>query len=304
MIRLPQGDYSPIDTGLWNGNDSLNRFLASQYFAPGQPSDLLGYRYDLFNGNIGAMVTSVTNPQLKTAMPLGNSYQYDQLHRIIQSTSFDELIPLSNVWNNENLYYASVGTPINLGYLNKFSYDANGNILSQLRQDMAGKTFDNLFYNYNVQNGVKLQNRLYNVRDTIGASVANGDVDDEGAFNSTLANINTSNNYRYDGIGNLIKDSLAGIATIDWTIYGKIKSITHRTGYMQIANRDTTYPPDLCFNYDAQGTRISKVVKPRTALGLKASSYWTSEYYVRDVKGNIQSVYTKHDSTEISTYYL
>ena len=145
---------------------------------------------------------------------------------------------------------------------------------------------------------------MYHVNDVVPTSVMSDDIDDEGVFNPNVTTINKANNYSYDGIGNLVRDSIAGIALIDWTAYGKIKSITHRPGFMQIVNGDTTYPPDLCFNYDAQGNRISKIVKPRTAMGLKAPSYYTSTYYVRDAQGNVQSVYTKHDSTEISTLYF
>ncbi|MHB8259764.1 MAG: M91 family zinc metallopeptidase [Bacteroidia bacterium] len=294
-------DYSPIDTTMWN-SDSTHRFLASRSFSPTDPvpSDIKAYRNDLFNGNITEMVTSVTNPQLKTAMPLGSSYKYDQLNRLIQSNSFDELLPVQNVWNNENGYYPWE----TFAYQNQFSYDANGNILSQLRKDIAGTTFDSLLYRYNVQNGVKLQNRLYHVNDTIPASVMADDIDNQGVFNPTLTYINKVNNYSYDPIGNLVRDSIAGIAKIDWTVYGKIKSITHRAGFYQLNKTDTVRPPDLVFNYDAAGNRISKIVKPRTATGVKAPSYYTSTYYVRDAQGNVMSVYTQHDSTEISTQYF
>jgi len=35
-------------------------------------------------------------------MPQANTYKYDQLNRIIQSQSFQELNGVTNNWNNEN----------------------------------------------------------------------------------------------------------------------------------------------------------------------------------------------------------
>ncbi|MFI5140715.1 MAG: RHS repeat-associated core domain-containing protein, partial [Bacteroidia bacterium] len=293
-----KNDYAAIYPG-WQ-TDSTHRFLASQYFDAADQSDLMGYRYDLFNGNIGTMVSTITNPGTGVAMPLATSYKYDQLNRLRQSASFDELLATQNLWNNENLTYSWES----LAYQNRFTYDANGNIESQLRQDIAGRTFDSLIYHYNTQNGNKIQNRLYLVNDTIPASVMNDDIDNQGVFNDNAATINLTNNYRYDQIGNLIKDSAEGIAKIDWTVYGKIKSITHRTGYSKLVNGNTIYPPDLVFNYDAAGNRISKTVIPRTSAGQKASTYFTSTYYVRDAEGNVMSVYTQRDSTSIGAMYF
>jgi len=292
-------DYQAIDPA-WT-SDSAHRFAASQFFAPGDPSDLIHYRHDLYNGNIGSMVSSFTNPQLKVGQALGNSYKYDQLNRLIQASSFDQLISSANIWNNENFYYpwASIAN------LNKFSYDANGNILSQLRQDERGRTFDSLTYRYKKDAlGRTIQNRLYHVNDTIPASVMNDDVDDEGAFTANENTINQANNYSYDRIGNLVKDSAEGIVTIDWTVYGKIKKITHRTGFYKLTGTDTVRPPDMEFHYDASGQRISKIVKPRTATGVKPATEWTGNYYIRDKPGNILSSYKQHDSTAISAMYF
>ncbi len=105
-------------------------------------------------------------------------------------------------------------------------------------------------------------------------------------------------------IGNLVKDSAEGIATINWTVYGKIKDITHSTGYYHLNGTDTVRPPDLAFNYDAQGNRISKIVKPRTHSTTLGDTAWTSTYYVRDAQGNILSTYQKRDSSAISATYF
>ena len=144
-----------------------------------------------------------------------------------------------------------------------------------------------------------MQNRLYSVND---ASPANpnvtDDIRDQGSFtNASPANVNTGFNYSYDEIGELVKDSAAGIKTIAWTVYGKIASITHRTGYSQTINNVTTYPPDLAFAYDAAGNRISKTVKPRSATGIKPVTTWTTTNYVRDAQGNVLSVYQQSISS-------
>ena len=293
-----KGDYDAIYKG-WQ-NDSTHRFIASQYFDANDESDLIGYRYDLYNGNIGTMVSTITNPGLQVSMPLATSYKYDQVNRLRQSASFDELLQVGNLWNNENLSYNWES----VAYKNQFTYDANGNIETQLRQDINGKTFDSLTYYYNIQNGNKVQNRLYLVKDTIPASVMTDDIDDQGHFNGSLASINLTNNYSYDQIGNLVKDSAEGIAKIDWTVYGKIKRITHRTGYSRLINGNTVYPPDLEFNYDAAGNRISKIVKPRIATGVKPVINYVSTYYVRDAQGNVLSVYNEKDSAAISSLYF
>jgi RHS repeat-associated protein len=81
----------------------------------------------------------------------------------------------------------------------------------------------------------------------------------------------TTDNYQYDEIGNLIKDTKEGITSIEWNVYGKIRSITK--GSMTIT-----------YTYDAAGNRITKEVDP-------ASGPTRKTYYVRDATGNVMSVY-------------
>src|SRR5690606_20020306 len=76
----------------------------------------------------------------------------------------------------------------------------------------------------------------------------------------------SSNNYQYDAIGNLIKDNAEGISPITWNVYGKISSITKSSG-------------TITYTYDATGNRITKTVGGVTTL------------YVRDASGNVMSVY-------------
>jgi len=77
-----------------------------------------------------------------------------------------------------------------------------------------------------------------------------------------------------------------GIDTITWTVYGKIKKVV-RTASSAL--------PDLEFNYDPSGNRISKIVKPHGSSkengGADQPLRWTYTYYVRDAQGNELVVY-------------
>jgi hypothetical protein len=85
-------------------------------------------------------------------------------------------------------------------------------------------------------------------------------------------------NYRYDAIGNLIKDSAEGITNIKWNVYGKIQEIT-RTPAAALPARKIWY------TYDALGNRISQVDSTSNRI-----KHFT--WYVRDAQGNILSTYT------------
>src|SRR5690606_31381129 len=92
-------------------------------------SDLLANRNDLYNGNIGWMVTNIQVPKgLDGATgPLGMSYQYDQLNRLREARGFENLDTVKNLWLYDNNYADE--------YYNEFHYDGNGNILEQQRFD-------------------------------------------------------------------------------------------------------------------------------------------------------------------------
>jgi len=157
---------------------------------------------DLFNGNIAAMSTT-----LKTAGENVMLYNYDQLNRIKTAVS------------SQNTYQTG------------YSYDANGNILSLLRNDHNNATIDNLSYTYNTTQN----NRLQSVND-----VSNND---EGLESG-------SHSYTYDEIGNLSSDK--DIESIQWTVYGKIA---------KVKKRDLT---EIEYKYDGTGQRIYKKVATTT----------------------------------------
>jgi RHS repeat-associated protein len=279
-LNYHTNDYKAIDGLKWN--TATNRFESII-----EGSDLNNSRNDLFNGNITSMVTTIEKPMIYTAaanqaptvMAQGTAYKYDQLNRLKEMKAFANLDFSTNTWKSGSTYAGM--------YHNAFNYDANGNIQYQQRADSTGTIFDKLSYHYNLDpTGRLAQNRLYHVNDSItNRALVKDDIDDEGKFASSDS-VSNFNNYRYDEIGNLKHDSQEEIDTITWTVYGKIK---------KIVRTDTSSKPDLEFNYDASGNRISKIVKPHGSSvengGTDIPTQWTSTYYVRDEEGNIMTTY-------------
>lgn len=262
------GDYDAIDKTKWN--DNVSRFEAKDY-----NSDLMSTRHDLYNGNISAMVTNIQKPQEYSAssttqkpvsLPQGTAYNYDQLNRLIDMKAYQNL-DTNNVWGNAGTYDGL--------YHNWLTYDANGNILTQKRADSVGEVFDSLTYHYNIQGGRTLQNRLYQVNDAVNISGIHNDIKDEGSFiNSSEHDITQRNNYRYNALGELAKDSIAGLDTIIWTDFYKIWKIKKHDG------------DSIIFVYDPIGNRVMKEFKP-------ASGNPVNTFYIRDEAGDIIAIYTK-----------
>jgi RHS repeat-associated protein len=89
-----------------------------------------------------------------------------------------------------------------------------------------------------------------------------------------------SNNYGYDPIANIIKDSINKISNINWNVYGKI------TGINRSAPLTTDSSMYITYTYYAAGNRISKRI---TKQGTTTVSY---TWYVRDASGNVLATYT------------
>ncbi|TAF44769.1 MAG: hypothetical protein EAZ64_05995 [Sphingobacteriales bacterium] len=140
---------------------------------------------------------------------------------------------------------------INTNYRELLSYDANGNILTLLRNGTnTQQDMDNLSYNYKAGT-----NQLSHVADAVAAGNYPADLDSQ-----------QPNNYSYDKIGNLLSDASEGITNIDWNVYGKIKTIAKPTG-------------NINYTYDPAGNRQSKTLNTG------------STYYVRDAQGNTLATY-------------
>ena len=116
------------------------------------------------------------------------------------------------------------------------------------------------------------------------------DIDDQGTFNNTHSTIETANNYGYDELGNLVRDAQEEIASIEWTVYGKMKKITRNSGSSKA---------DLEFGYDASGNRLWKKVSPKGS-GAVTSTY----YYLRDAQGNEMCRYVKYTNTTSQLMYV
>src|SRR5690606_31517964 len=109
----------------------------------------------------------------------------------------------------------------------------------------------------------------------------------------------------YDPIGNLIADKQEEIHKINWTVYGKIKSIIRMASSLK---------KNLIFEYDANGNRIAKHQYGNMTPNSSTINFdpaiptdWEkSTYYVRDAQGNVMAIYeyTIDDATQDNHYTL
>jgi RHS repeat-associated protein len=271
--------------GYYSGDyQSTKSMSTTQNFeAQTTSSDLLAARNDLYNGNISSMVTAMpdvsTYNTSRTITPSvrGGAYKYDQLNRLIEARSFFNVTIASNTWQ-------STGGSPPVDYLENFTYDAMGNIKHVNRWGNGGVQMDNMDYKYNTNTaGDLLSNKLYAVDEQVADGNYTDDIDDQvrtpnSPWNNKVSEVNKYNNYRYDELGNLMRDSAEGIQNIEWNVYGKIKKVTRYSASAK---------PDLEFIYDAGGNRVCKIIKPKP---LNCNTYKYS-YYLRDAQGNEMAHY-------------
>jgi len=222
-----EGDYLPI------GGASINFELnySGSTFNDNAAS--------LYNGNIRHIVSH--NKQLSSTK--GQTYKYDQLHRLKAARMWDYTDSGSYSWTG-------TGTGSNK-YYTFYQYDPNGNLTNLLRYNEAPALIDNLGYVY--YDGT---NRLSRVGDGHSgtAGVPSGQPTD---------------NYQYDENGNLVID-LQNDHDISWTWFGKVRDIKDAIGTRQInfgygpdQNRWTKSvqsPNDNAFTFytrDAQGNILA-----------------------------------------------
>ncbi|MBV6485060.1 MAG: hypothetical protein KFKLKKLM_01608 [Flavobacteriales bacterium] len=232
------------------------------------------------------MVTTIVPPTITSGgtltyapAPQGMAYKYDRLNRLKSSQAWQNLNTVNNVWES-GLAYAGM-------YENTFSYDANGNITSQLRKDATGAAINDLTYNRRNAGGKTVQNRLYHVNDAVSSTAFTDDIDDQGTFINNET-VNTANNYGYDEIGNLNRNDQKEIEKMVYTVTGKVKEV-HRTVGSTKEN--------LKFDFDANGNRIAKHVYTSDDVWMK------SDYYVNDAQGNNMAIYTLTGSSGAGLSY-
>ncbi|CAG5087467.1 RHS repeat protein [Parvicella tangerina] len=312
-----EDDYSPIDyVNKWQQEGS--RF-ASVFNPNGGTSDVLDSRKDLYNGNIGGMVTTITEPTLYASAggitpnirPQATAYNYDQLNRLLEAKAYqnvdmdianinpDNSINTYNVWSLDNDYQYE--------YYNAFVYDASGNIVHQDRYDHEGNYIENLQYHYATDGSPQqrlLQNRLYSVSDgaqAIEEALYDDDIEDMEPFESNSEKINNGlydvlpgeegNNYKYDAIGQLVQDYSEEIYEVRWRVDGKISAIIRAPG---------SEAKNLVFDYDPMGNRIAKHIYGNQSFPTGSTALFDpnnpvdwekTTYYNRDAQGNVMAVY-------------
>lgn len=210
--------------------------------------------FELFNGNI----RNITHASafIDNGTTFGKSHKYDQLNRVTRIGNSEHLDPQSNLWGS-----ATTGK-----YSENFEYDADGNIKSVYRRNAVtnNSLMDLLvyYYNRNIGGGRPNNNRLSYVTDYVEDNFAPDDLDNQ-----------TIDNYTYDKTGNLIGDVSESISRVNWTVYGKIASVTKSGNTMS-------------YGYDATGNRITRKV-----------STTKEDYYVRDAQGNVLALYAYDNSS-------
>jgi RHS repeat-associated protein len=242
----------------------------------------------LFNGNISAMAVNIA----VLNKPVLYNYTYDQLNRIKAMDVFNGANTAANLWSN--------GINNTEEYKEAISYDANGNILRYLRQGMGNtnlRKMDSLSYIYKAGS-----NKLSYVRDKINGSAnysSNSTADVEDQVPATLSNEDT-HNYRYDEIGNLVRDSIEGIRAtvggIKWNVYGKITEINKVDSSSSVYNVGRF--KKINYYYDASGNRIGA----RFERYASRPTYYN--WYVRDAGGNVMAVYKYTDSLYLNEQHL
>lgn len=215
-------------------------------------SDASNYR-PLYNGNISSMAVNIK----KLNQPQLYNYKYDQLNRITRMDVFRGLNESTNQWSNPL-------SPVS-DYKERIAYDANGNILKYYREGVTGNLdMDKLAYHYNAN-----ANQLNYVEDSVSSSNYSNDIDNQ-----------SSNNYQYDEIGNLVHDQSEGGMNITWNVYGKITNIERSpAGDNTVINTD--------YKYDESGNRVGKIMWYYASPEQIAKYDW----YVRDAQGNVLAVY-------------
>jgi RHS repeat-associated protein len=241
----------------------------------------------LFNGNISAMAVNIG----VLNKPVLYDYTYDQLNRLTAMDMFNGTNAAANLWDVP----AGTFLPV-VHYRERIAYDANGNITKYRRNASNGQhLMDSLSYYYKPGT-----NQLTYVRDSIpGYFYSDYYAEATGRRGHDIDN-QFVNNYAYDSIGNLVRDSAEAIRLtvggIKWNVYGKITEINKIDSGFYAFNAGRF--KKINYYYDASGNRIG--ARYERYGGKPTYSTW----YVRDASGNVMGVYSYTDSMRLSELHL
>ncbi len=247
----------------------------------------------LYNGNIAHTVNTLMPSTQWSSGDIGQVlaqvYHYDQLNRLRVTRAYTGMALANNTWDGV------VDATVNR-YRSVYGYDANGNIQGAARFDGAGNWYDHLTYGYHQQADDRpVSNRLYHVLDDAdqpnqfvneGPDGAEDIPYTAGTFDPQEPAMNSTYNYGYDALGNLVRDTREDIADIEWTVAGKVRHLARPVGSPR---------KELTFGYGASGQRITKTVADPDG---DAEGY--REHYIRDAQGNIMATYRYTNSGSAS----
>ena len=196
------------------------------------------YTAGQYNGNISGILWRSTGDDYLRKY----DFTYDAANRLL-SADFNQL--------NSNSFSKAAGINFSVSGM---SYDVNGNILNMNQKGwkLGGSvTIDSLAYGYNTNS-----NRLNYVTDR-----SNDSTTKLGDFREFVTN--TSQDYTYDGNGNLVSDANKKILSVTYNHLNLPAEINVATGSSEIgASRSVLYL------YDATGNKLQKIVQEYFGLGV------------------------------------
>ncbi|PHR45046.1 MAG: hypothetical protein COA32_13680 [Fluviicola sp.] len=239
------GDYAGIGTNTFEADYSGHNF--------GNASA------NLYNGNIRHMVTAIEGLEIQ-----GYAYTYDQLQRLKKMEVYRD----NNLTTNNNWSTSQATTD----YLTQISYDKNGNITNLARNgySSAQLKMDRMAYSYQTIGGEKT-NRLDFVQDYYPDYSGYEDIKQG----------QTTNNYQYNKIGELVED-VSEDMTLNWR-YGD-----HKLDEITRTDQDS---PNLEFVYNPVGVRVAKIEKPRSGGVELSDDNWIITYYAYGANGQLMATY-------------
>lgn len=252
-------------------NNDSNDLFGMEIMYDQVDNSLSNTRY--FSGRVSAVRWMSRDGNGNLTNERSYKYSYDILNRFTSATYADR--PSGGSWGNTGGFDES-----------GITYDENGNLLTLQRNSstVGGSSpvqIDNLTYTYDETNN---PNRLLTVTDGTGSNYTGA-----GFRNYT----GSSNQYSYDGNGNLNQDNYKGI-TLDYNLLNKINKVTITTATGRY----------IKYTYDASGKILRKDQYDNNAI-IKTTDYIdgfeyengsltffpTPEGRVRNVSGTLKNEY-------------